>query len=133
MKNPGKLKFSLILLSIFYILAGAMHFIIPDFYVLMLPAIIPFPKEVIYLTGLVEITLGFSVLNYKIMRPAAWSIIIFLIAVFPANFHVYWNDVDLGVPRWVLLIRLPLQIVLIFWAYMFARKNSHPYRVLPDE
>lgn len=129
MKSGLKIKKSLAFMSIFYILAGSMHFIIPDFYLKMMPPYIPYHKELIYLSGLAEILLGFGLLNHHFTRLSAWGIIALLVAVFPANIHIYMEKVDLGVPDWVLLVRLPIQGALIYWAYLFARKGSTPYHL----
>jgi uncharacterized membrane protein len=52
---------------------------------------------------------------------AAMGIIVLLIAVFPANLFMYQNEsARLGFSKWLLLLRLPLQILLIFWAYEYT-------------
>jgi len=44
-----------------------------------------------------------------------------LIAVFPANLYMFQNKkAGFGLPRWILFVRLPLQIVLIYWAYQYT-------------
>lgn len=126
MKNPRIHKLSLAFMSMFYILAGTSHFIITDFYLTVMPPYIPYHKLMVYASGLVEILLGFGLMSSKTRRLSAWGIIALLIAVFPANIHAYVNDIDVfGLPRWVILLRLPFQGVLIYWAYIYTRINLH--------
>jgi uncharacterized membrane protein len=125
MKSIRKTKISRALLSIFYILAGTMHFVIPEFYLKMMPPYIPMHREMVFVSGIAEIILGFGVMGKKTMRYSAWGIIFLLIAVFPANVHAFLNSEQLDIPKWLLLIRLPLQAALIYWAYQFTHKENH--------
>jgi uncharacterized membrane protein len=53
---------------------------------------------------------------------AAWRIIALLIAVFPANLYMYkLGGKAFHLPNWALLVRLPLQVLLIGWAYCYTR------------
>jgi uncharacterized membrane protein len=62
-------------------------------------------------------------------RPAAWGLIALLVAVFPANIHMYVNsDLYPETPRSALLIRLPLQGALVAVAYWFTRPVRVPGR-----
>ena len=132
MKSGVKIKKSLAFMSIFYILAGTLHFVIPDFYMKIMPDYIPYHREMIYLSGIAEIILVFGLLTRNLMRISAWGIIALLVAVFPANVYAYTNDaLDLGVPKWALLLRLPLQGILVYWAYIYAKKDSAPYHIPP--
>ena len=55
-----------------------------------------------------------------ILYIAAWGIIALLIAVFPANiYHFTSKGKTLPAPTWFLYLRLPLQIVLMYWAYLY--------------
>ena len=57
-------------------------------------------------------------------RTAAWGIIILLIMIFPANIYMmmnYLNEKNPGL--WITILRLPLQFVLIWWAYTFTKKQ----------
>jgi uncharacterized membrane protein len=118
-------KIGLALMSIFYILAGTMHFIIPEFYLKLMPPYIPFHKEMVFLSGVAEVLLGFGLIAYKTRRWAAWGVIALLIAVFPANLHAYLSEVDLmGTPKWALLVRLPVQALFIFWAYLYTKEPA---------
>lgn len=114
------LKFiSLLLMASFYIFAGISHFRIPKFFESITPKWVPVPKKVNLFVGAVEIMLGIALLFSVSRSYAAWGIVILLIAVFPAN--VYHFQKALRKKKAVLLtfMRLPLQLLLIYWAYSF--------------
>jgi uncharacterized membrane protein len=103
----------------FYIFAGVSHFRNPRFFVKMVPPAIPSPKMMVDLTGLGEIIIGLAFI-LPISRPfAALAAILLLVAVFPANVYMLTSDKFKRIPKWFLILRLPLQGVLIYWAYIF--------------
>ena len=119
---------SLYAMSAFYLVAGAAHFAAPGFYLPMMPASLPWPLGLIYISGMAEMALGAGLLRTAYRRAAAWGLIALLIAVFPANLHVALHNVPiggrtegLGIWNWV---RLPFQGVLIAWAWWHARPPS---------
>ena len=112
-------------MALFYVVAGAMHFVRPDVYRPMMPPYLPWHAELIWLSGVAEVGLGAAVLLPSIRRLAAWGIILLLIAVFPANVHIAVHNVPLfgategaGIGNW---IRLPVQGLLIAWAWWYTR------------
>ena len=111
--------FSLILMSILYILAGLCHFLYPKFFLKITPTWVPYPKVVNLFVGLFEILLGVSLLFSYTRHFASLGIIALLIAVFPANIHHYKKSKKKGKFVWPTLLRLPLQGALIYWAYTF--------------
>lgn len=110
---------SLYVMALVYILGGLNHFINPKFYLRMMPPWLPLHLELVYISGVVEIALGGALLIEGLRMFAAWGIIALLVAVFPANFYMYQqrNTKFKKINNWLLLIRLPLQLVLIAWAY----------------
>ena len=107
-------------MGIIYVLAGLNHFRQPRLYLKIIPQYLPNPNLLNKLSGLAEILLGILVCISFTSAIAAWGIIALLIAVFPANLYMYQNDnVALGLPKWVLLLRLPLQLALIYWAFLY--------------
>jgi uncharacterized membrane protein len=114
-----------ILLGVFMILAGVRHFTHPDFYLQLMPPYIPAHKLMVDLSGVAEVVLGIGLLvpHAMISRLSAWGIIALLIAIFPANIHVYLHREEIfpDVPAALHLIRLPLQGLLILWAWWFTR------------
>lgn len=106
------------------VLAGVYHFLNAPFYLRMMPPILPAPIFLIYLSGALEIAFGVLLLIPKYTRFAAFGLIALFVAVFPANFYM-WRNPQLF-PEFTptaLLIRLPLQIVLIAWAFWFAKSE----------
>ena len=56
------------------------------------------------------------------------AIIALLIAIFPANIHVYQNQDVLPAPPLFHLLRLPFQGVFILWAYWQTKTNDREIR-----
>ena len=106
-----------------FIFTGASHFFIPDKFMEIMPPFIPAPLLMIYASGIFEILGGIGLIIPRTRRAAALSLILLLIAVFPANIYTAWNNVQLGgfmshpVYQW---LRLPMQIVLIWWVWWTA-------------
>lgn len=109
--------------ALFFVVGGLMHFVKPDFYVAMMPDYLPWHLELVYLSGVAEILLGVLLLVPKTQRLAAWGLILLLIAVSPANVNMAVNaDRFPDVPSFALLLRLPVQLFLIWWAWTYTRK-----------
>lgn len=109
---------SLYTMGAFFITAGIGHFVATKFFLRIMPPYIPWHKPVVYLSGLVEIGLGVLLFIPEFTGWAAWGIIALLIAVFPANLYHYTSGgAGMRIPGWALMLRLPLQVVLIGWAY----------------
>lgn len=110
------------LFGLLFVLAGAAHFLRPDVYLKILPPYLPWHLELVYLSGFFEILLGVLFLIPRFTVPAAWGLIALLIAVFPANLHMAQNPgLYPGISPVLLWLRLPLQGVLIAWAYAYTR------------
>jgi uncharacterized membrane protein len=113
---------SLVLMGCLYIVAGINHFIHPASYLGIMPHWVPFHNAAVFVSGLCEVLFALLLLIPSTRRIAAWGIILLLIAVFPANVQMMLNYLHEGKNGlWVTVIRLPLQAVLIWWAYIFTK------------
>ena len=111
-------------LAIFMIAAGIMHFVNPAFFLKIMPPYLPLHKELVLVSGVCEVLLGVLLLLPKCSHLAAWGIIALLIAVFPANLYVFQHQDILPAPPLIHLLRLPLQVVFILWAYWNTRPTK---------
>jgi uncharacterized membrane protein len=112
------------LLAIFFVLAGANHFINAGFYLQMMPPYLPWHLFLVYLSGICEIVLGIMVLIPGLTSIAGWGLIALLIAVFPANIHMaLYPGLFPNISPVALWIRLPFQAVFIAWAYWSTRPS----------
>lgn len=125
-------RLGLALASIFYIGAGIMHFIRPEFYLKIMPPYIPWHVTLVQLSGVFEILGGLGLLAPQTRRASAWGLAALLVAVFPANLYMATNAVEAGAAaiapaiRWG---RLPLQLVFIWWVlWCTSRPDGHAYR-----
>ena len=115
------LPWHLYLMAFLYVLAGLNHFRNPKMYIRIIPPYFPNPKLLNIFSGIFEIVLGILLCFPAFSSYAAMGIIALLIAIFPANLFMYMNRAaSFGLPKWVLLLRLPLQIVLMLWAYQYS-------------
>jgi uncharacterized membrane protein len=102
-------------------LAGILHFINPGFYLKIMPPYLPWHLALVYVSGAFEILLGVLLLVPRYSHWAAWGLIALLIAVFPANLHMTMHpDAYPDLSPLLLWLRLPLQGILIAWAYWFT-------------
>ncbi len=114
-----------ILLGGLFLVAGMLHLLRPGLYLpMMLPAL-PHPLGLVYLSGAAEMLGGLGVLLAQTRRAAAWGLILLLLAVWPANFYMAMVPERFpGIPALALWARLPLQLPLIWWAYLYTRKGG---------
>ena len=109
-------------LGLLFIAAGANHFLNPGFYLEMMPDYLPWHGELVMLSGILEIIAGLGVFVSRFRRAAGLFVILIMIGVFPANLHMALNPGDFpDMPAWFLVVRLPLQGVLIWWAWVATR------------
>jgi uncharacterized membrane protein len=112
--------------GVLFIAAGILHFVHPEFYLKIMPPYLPYHLELVYVSGVFESLLGALLLINPVTRLAAWGLILLLIAVFPANIYLYQHqEIAPGHPV-LHLLRLPLQAVLILWAYWYTRPDHIP-------
>jgi len=118
---------SIYLLSLFYIYVGVKHFIDPYWFLYIIPPyLVKIGIELVYISGFFEILFGFLLLIPKYRKLAAYGIILLLIAVYPANIYLAFNEEPqklLGISSFAASwIRLPIQFILIGLAYYHSKE-----------
>jgi uncharacterized membrane protein len=119
------MKLGRLAMGLLYVAAGAAHFLLTRTYERIVPDYLPAHRELVIISGIAEIAGGVGVLLPRTQKAAAWGIIALLVAVFPANITMLQHhDRFPGIPVWLLWIRLPLQGILIGWAWRYARASG---------
>ncbi len=119
-------KASIIIMSFFYINVGIKHFTDPVWFQYIIPSYLSFwGLELVYLSGAIEIILGILLFIPRFRKKAAYGIIFLLIAVYPANIYLAFNEEPqklIGISSFAASwIRLPLQFLLI-WIAIYQSK-----------
>ena len=115
-------KVFLYLMSSLYILAGISHFIYPKFYLKIIPLGLPYHSFINYGTGVLEIIFALMLIPASTRVLGAWLIIALLIAIFSANIKMCVDFYHKSHPQfWIALVRLPLQFVLMGWAWLYTK------------
>lgn len=105
-------------LGVFFVLAGANHFLNTAFYVAIMPPWLPWHLELVWLSGVAEIALGAMVLFRRTQVLGGWGLVALCIAVFPANLHMALNPALFPqFPPVLLWLRLPLQLLALGWIW----------------
>jgi uncharacterized membrane protein len=114
--------FFLYLMVVLYTGAGMNHFLNTGMYMNMMPAWLPRRLTLVYVSGICEVLFALFLLPVVTRQISAWLLIALLIAVFPANMQMAVNyRRELDPNFWVALLRLPLQIPLIWWAWQYTK------------
>ena len=99
------------------------HFLYTEGMAMMLPVSIPFRKEVIYLTGVLEIFGAICLLIPGWEVVTGWGLILFFLTLLPANIYAAIHQVNYEKPQEkgpgvkYLWFRVPLQVLFIAWTY----------------
>jgi len=106
-----------------FILIGVEHFREPQKFVDIVPTYLPFPLFLVYLTGIMEIAGGLGIIYPDTREITGKLMVLFLIAIYPANLHMWLNDVPYNGSRLTTqghIVRLTVQILLIIAALGFS-------------
>ncbi|MFS4467608.1 MauE/DoxX family redox-associated membrane protein [Maribacter sp. 2210JD10-5] len=103
-----------------YIMAGAMHFIRPKMYLRVMPNYLPNPKALVLWSGFAEIVLGIGVAVPQTKNIAIYGIITMLVIFLLVHVYMLKGKKEAaGIPKWILILRIPLQFGLIYWAFAY--------------
>lgn len=108
------------LMASIYIVAGLFHFIKPKIYLRIMPRYLPAHLQLVYLSGAFEILLGILLFIPTVKDLAIWGIIAMLVVFLTVHFYMLSSKkASAGFAKWLLILRIPLQFMLIWWAYSY--------------
>lgn len=86
----------------------------------IMPNYLPNHRELVYASGIAEIVLGISLCIPQLKNIAIIGIILMLAVFLMVHFYMLKGEKEgAGIPRYILLLRIPLQFGLMYWAYWY--------------
>ena len=85
----------------------------------IVPPALPWPRAIVLVSGVLELLGAVGLLWPRTRRLAGWGLFALTVAVTPANVYMLMQHQEFAVPVWVLVLRLPVQVVLlglIWWS-----------------
>jgi uncharacterized membrane protein len=114
--------------SLLLLTAGAVHFAYPSFFVAYYPNYLPWPEGSILISGVAEWVLA-ALLWRKNSQQWAWILTCVLMClylpvhVYVITYHASIQHPPLAIPLWIAWLRLPIQLLFIYWTYWCARQR----------
>ncbi len=113
-------------LALMLLMTGSAHFFKTDVMIQSMPDMIPYKRELVYITGVIELLAAIGLLFERTARLTSILLIIFFICILPANVAGSLKHVELGGMEngpMYLWFRVPLQVLFIWWTYFFGVKK----------
>lgn len=117
----------LIAMAAMLLLTGTAHFTSTDAMVEMMPDPVPMKRELVYFTGVCELAAVAGLIWGKTSRLTSILLIVFFIAVLPANIAGSLKQVNFGgmeIGALYLLFRIPLQALFIWWVWYYGLNSA---------
>jgi uncharacterized membrane protein len=109
-------RIALVCVFLWFLLGGIAHFAFTATEMRIVPDWIPWPRATVLVTGVLELAGAAGLLVPRLRRWACWGLIALTLAVTPANVYMLQHaERFAGVPVIALVLRLPLQLLLL-WA-----------------
>lgn len=106
---------------------GVAHFIDPAPFARIVPTVLPWPRALVFVSGVAEVLGGLGLLHPRLRSAAGWGLIALYVAVFPANVNMAVNHIqmfDAPVSPALAWARLPFQALFIAWAWWASRPDE---------
>lgn len=120
-----------VLLGIFYLIAGIAHVRTPGGFLQITPEWVPYPAQVVFLTGIAEIAGALALVFIPRLRYAAGiGLAAYAVCVYPANIKHALEGIAMGgevQSWWYHGPRLAFQPVFVWWALLAGGVTNWPF------
>lgn len=103
----------LVFVFLWFFLGGIVHFTLTSMEMRIVPPLIAWPRAVVLVSGVCELLGAAGVIWWRTRRAAGVGLFALTVAVTPANVYMLQHYQLFGLPYWVLMARLPLQLALL--------------------
>ena len=109
---------------------GIQHFWATETFMTIMPAYLPWHRELVLISGVAVIFGGIGLLIPVTRSAAGIALMVLYAAVLPANTNMVFNKLqpaDFDIPAVLLWLRLPLQLAIMAWAWWVSRPHSRSH------
>ncbi|GAB2989426.1 hypothetical protein GCM10027284_02440 [Cyclobacterium sediminis] len=116
------------------------HFMFTEGMAMMVPDFLPYKKELVFFTGIIEIFGAIGLHLPRFRKVTGYLLILFFILILPANVKAAFEQIDYqaanhnGSGLTYLWFRVPLQFLFIIWVYFssikFEKRNKPSTRII---
>jgi uncharacterized membrane protein len=117
-------KFAIGALGLVFFVVGIGHFVASETLVEMIPASWPAREAAVIITGAVEMLLAIGLLIPRLRSIAAMGILTLLVIYFPIHVIDLMREQPVIGPKWVAIVRLPIQGVMIYLAWILVKDKK---------
>lgn len=115
------------LLGVLMVLAGLVHFVNPEPYLMIMPDYLPWHAALVFISGVLEVLLGAALFVPKLRALAGWGLIALFVAVLPANLWMATEGIQppgMEMSPTGAWVRVAFQAVFIYWAWAVTRPDA---------
>lgn len=98
---------------LWFFLGGIAHFALTSAEMRIVPPAIPWPQATVLASGVCELLGAAGLIWWRTRRAAGVGLFLLALAVTPANTYMLQRPELFGVPYWMLIARLPVQVALL--------------------
>lgn len=104
-----------VILAAFFFIAGILHFTNTEIFAAIVPAILPYPLSIVWVSGVMEIGFAIGLLVTRLRPAIGFWLSLYCLAVLPANVQMAIDNPAIGGEHYQILlyVRIPLQFLLI--------------------
>ncbi|MCH2487059.1 MAG: DoxX family protein [Erythrobacter sp.] len=123
-----------LVLAFFYVAAGLLHLLAPRPFLSIMPGGLPYPDEIVLVTGVAEIVGAAALAQTRSMplrRAGAIGLALYAVCVFPANINHFAIDMarpDRGLGLAYHIPRMIAQPIIVWWALWAGGVTNWPLR-----
>lgn len=118
------LRATLVFLFLWFFLGGIAHFAFTEVEMRVVPPALPAPEALVLISGAFELLGAAGLVWSRTRRWAGWGLMALTIAVTPANVYMLMQHEAFDVPRWLLIARLPFQLLLLWLIWWSTRDHA---------
>jgi uncharacterized membrane protein len=116
-------RIALVVVFLWFFLGCVPHFKATAMEMSIMPPYIPYPREMVLISGVFELLGAIGILIPRTRRAAGVGLLLLTIAVTPANVFMLQHAERYGWPMWLLIFRLPFQVFLL-WLIWWSTWNT---------